>query len=284
MKAKLAIVALLFLSIGLGVAVFMLYNVSEKDRTKSQQFITTLQSERDKLRGDLDEQRKVNYSLENTLSNSVAAAKTLSTNLTTVASNLSNVSSNLVEAKTALAATETKLAKNESNTKSIETDLATTKAALAAAEKAKKEEIAARDTKLASLEGQNDQLGKQIGDLTNNIAKLNIKISDAERRLAVSEGDREFLLKELKRLQADKSELERQLNDLNFLRDQINHLKSELSIAKRLDWIRRGLLGGEEKKGGQILVQGFRRDSTNAAPRLDVEIRRDGTATTVPPK
>ena len=125
MKAKLAIVALLFLSIGLGVAVFMLYNVSEKDRTKSQQFITTLQSERDKLRGDLDEQRKVNYSLENTLSNSVAAAKTLSTNLTTVASNLSNVSSNLVEAKTALATTETKLAKTESTTKSIETDLAT---------------------------------------------------------------------------------------------------------------------------------------------------------------
>jgi len=62
--------------------------------------------------------------------------------------------------------------------------------------------------------------------------------ADTERKLAASEGDREFLLAELKRLQAEKVDLERQFNDLALLRDQIRKLKDELSIASRLEWIR----------------------------------------------
>ena len=284
MKAKLTIVALLFLSIGLGVALFLLYKIRDEEQVKADQRRIELQTDRDKIRTTLEEQRKVNYSLESALTNRVEETKSLSLNLTNVVTNLTVTASNLVDTKARLAVTETKLAKVETEAKTTEATLAATKIALTALEKSKQEELAQRDTKLAQLETNKDELTKQVGVLTGNLTKLNAQIADAERRLTVSEGDREFLLKELKRLQADKANLERQLNDLEFLRDQINHLKAELSIAKRLDWIRRGLLGGETKKGGQILVEGFTRGGTNAAPRLDVEIRRDGTAVPVPPK
>ena len=282
MKAKLTIVALLFLSIGLGVALFLIYQVNEKQRLKADGYIDDLKSERDKVRANLDEQKKVNYTLESAVSNRVAETKTLSLTLTNYVTNLSAVASNLVETKAQLATTETKLVKAETEVKATEAALTATKNAMAALEKAKQEEIAQRDAKLAQLETNKDELSKQVGVLNGTLAKLNSQISDAERRLAVSEGDREFLLKELKRMQAQKAELERQLNDLEFLREQINHLRAELSIAKRLDWIRRGLLGGELKKGGQLLVEGFNRTGTNVAPRLDVEVRRDGTATPAP--
>ena len=284
MKAKLTIVALLFLSIGLGVALFLLYKIRDEEQVKADQRRIELQTDRDKIRTTLEEQRKVNYSLESALTNRVEETKSLSLNLTNVVTNLTVTASNLVDTKAKLAVTETKLAKVETEAKTTEATLAATKIALTALEKSKQEELAQRDAKLAQLETNKDELTKQVGVLTGNLTKLNAQIADAERRLTVSEGDREFLLKELKRLQADKANLERQLNDLEFLRDQINHLKAELSIAKRLDWIRRGLLGGETKKGGQILVEGFNRGGTNAAPRLDVEIRRDGTAVPVPPK
>lgn len=284
MKAKLTIVALLFLSIGLGVALFLLYKIRDEEQVKADQRRIELQTDRDKIRATLDEQRKVNYSLESALTNRVEETKALSVNLTNVVTNLTVVASNLVDTKAKLAVTETRLAKVETEAKTTEATLAATKTALTALEKSKQEELAQRDAKLAQLETNKDELTKQVGVLTGNLTKLNAQIADAERRLTVSEGDREFLLKELKRLQADKANLERQLNDLEFLRDQINHLKAELSIAKRLDWIRRGLLGGETKKGGQILVEGFNRGGTNAAPRLDVEIRRDGTAVPAPQK
>lgn len=282
MKAKLTIVALLFLSIGLGVALYLIYDLSRTDKDKAEKFVASLRDDSAKIRADLDEQRKVNSTLESTVANRVAETKTLSLSLTNYVTNLTAVASNLVETKAQLATTETKLVKAETEVKATEAALTATKNAMAALEKAKQEEIAQRDAKLAQLETNKDELSKQVGVLNGTLAKLNSQISDAERRLAVSEGDREFLLKELKRMQAQKAELERQLNDLEFLREQINHLRAELSIAKRLDWIRRGLLGGEFKKGGQILVEGFNRTGTNAAPRLDVEVRRDGTASPAP--
>ena len=99
--------------------------------------------------------------------------------------------------------------------------------------------------------------------------------------MAASEGDREFLLKELKRLQAEKMELERQFNSLAILREQVKKLKEELSISRRLEWIRRGLYG--EQKGGQRLQAGLPVAAPKTNYALDVEIRRDGDAKVVAP-
>ena len=81
---------------------------------------------------------------------------------------------------------------------------------------------------------------------------------------------------------AEKAELERQFSDLALLRDQIRKLKDELSIARRLEWIRRGLYG-PEPKGTEKLQPGFAAPAGGTNFDLNVEIRQDGGAKVLPP-
>jgi len=156
----------------------------------------------------------------------------------------------------------------------------TQKEAQAAAEAAKAE-MAKRDQKISDLEAQNDQLDKQAIDMKVAIANLEKSIADTEKQLAASEGDREFLLKELKRLQAEKADLERQFNDLSALRSQVAKLKEELSIARRLEWIRMGIYGMQTQKGAEKLMQAAATTSTGTPFNLNVELKQDGTATII---
>ncbi|MFM7554148.1 MAG: hypothetical protein ACKPAH_02450, partial [Verrucomicrobiota bacterium] len=80
---------------------------------------------------------------------------------------------------------------------------------------------------------------------------------------------------------AEKADLEKKFNDLAILREQVRKLKEELSIARRLEFIRRGLYGFE-KKGAQLLQEGIRpkappASATNAYP-LKVEVGTDGSS------
>ena len=94
-----------------------------------------------------------------------------------------------------------------------------------------------------------------MADLNTSITSLESQIDNTKKKLAASEGDRDFLLNELKRLQTEKAELERKFNDLAVLRDQVRKLRDELSIARRLEWIRRGLYGSA--KGAEKLQKGL---------------------------
>src|SRR5207249_1744064 len=159
----------------------------------------------------LNEQKKVNDTLEKNLETRTTEAQGLSNKLETVTTTLTR----------------------------------TEQEAKAAAEQAK-DQIAKRDAKIADLEGQNDDLSKKMTDLNTSITSLESQIDNTKKKLAASEGDRDFLLNELKRLQTEKAELERKFNDLAVLRDQVRKLRDELSIARRLEWIRRGLYGSEK--------------------------------------
>jgi chromosome segregation ATPase len=117
--------------------------------------------------------------------------------------------------------------------------------------------------------------------LTLDISNLGKQIADTEQKLAASEGDREFLLKELKRMQTEKAELERQFNDLSLLRTQVAKLKEELSIARRLEWIRMGIYGTQEKKGAEMLMSPVIAGTTKPAYNLNVELKQDGAATVI---
>ena len=138
------------------------------------------------------------------------------------------------------------------NLSQISNNLAKTEAAL----KTSQEETAKRDAKIAELEAQNQALDKQAVDLSTAITNLTTQIEETKRKLAASEGEKGFLEKELKRLMAEKAELERQFNDLAVLRAQVSKLKEELSVARRLDWIRQGLFASTDQKGAQKLMQG----------------------------
>lgn len=197
-------------------------------------------------RKTLADQKKVNESLE--------------TNLTVRAQELEKL-------RVDIAGLNTDLAKSREETKNAQ------------------EEIAKRDSQINALESKNVDLTKQMGDLQNAIASRERLINETERKLAASEGNRQELLKDLKRLQDEKVSLEKQLNDLAFVRDQVRKLREELTIARRLDWIRRGIYASTPKKGAEALADlKFRQEPEKpaGAPGLDVEIKRSGEVKITP--
>ncbi|MCX8107355.1 MAG: hypothetical protein N3G20_00975 [Verrucomicrobiae bacterium] len=187
-----------------------------------------------------------------------------------------------LNAKTAeLQSTALRLAQTEAALESTNIVLRTVQQQLEQA----RQEISQRDSRISQLETQYAELDKQANAMKASIEQLQSKIAETEEKLARSEGDREFLLKELKRLQAEKADLERKFNDLVALREQYKKLKEELAVFRRIEWIRQGLYG-HAKKGAELLQSGIARVApapvrTNIG--LDVEIRRDGSATIIPP-
>jgi len=206
-------------------------------------------------RRELDEQKKVNVTLE--------------TNLTDRARNLDNL-------RVDIAALNTDLAKSRAETRTAQAETKTAQ-----------DEIIKRDGQIATLEGRNVDLTKQMGDLQTSIADLEGKINETERRLATSEGNRMELTNELKRLQEEKISLEKQLNDLAYLRDQVRKLKDELNVARRLEWIRRGIYSTQPVRKGAEVLNDMKFGGAPAAsstttptpgkvPSLDVELKRSG--------
>jgi septal ring factor EnvC (AmiA/AmiB activator) len=252
MKLKLAVVLLAIASIVLVGGLWYRHTVALESDEKNVATINQLSNEWKETSVKLDDQRKVNLTLEGEL-----AAR---------ARELELISNNLASTSADLARTQTEA-----------------KAAMQAAEA----EVKARDEKINQLEGERDDLTKRMTELNGSIDKLETQIADTERKLKASEGDREFLMNELKRLRAEKADLERRFQDLAVLREQVRKLRDELSISRRLEWIRRGIYG-EIGKGAELLQRGFvvRAPVTNGvSPKgaqqfnLDVELRREGDAT-----
>jgi chromosome segregation ATPase len=236
------IVATLLALISLGLAAGWIYRHTSATEEKKQDVakIGYFSNQVVEVSKKLDDQKLVNLTLERDFATQAEELKNYSNNLVVVSANLS---------------------KTQADAKSA-ADLS-------------KEEIRRRETRILELESERDGMSKKMGDLTDSITTLETHIADTQRQLEASEGDREFLLKELKRLQAEKSDLERQFNDLAMLRDQVRRLRDELSVSRRLEWIRRGLYGS--LKGGEILRKGLvpaNMGQTNF--NLDVEIKRDG--------
>lgn len=150
--------------------------------------------------------------------------------------------------------------------------------------------LALAEGKIRELEGQNEELDRQAADLNQTLANLTVQIEQTQHQLDMAQGDKALLQAELERLMAEKAELERQLNDLDVLREQISRLKSELAIERRLDWIRRGLLGADTAKGASRQMQNAKesRSTTGSSPKeepkydLNVEILDDGTVRVLP--
>ena len=84
-------------------------------------------------------------------------------------------------------------------------------------------------------------------------------------------------------MQTEKTELERQFNDMVVLREQVKKLRDELSVARRLEWIRRGLYGATTLKGGERLQKGLITAGPRTNYNLDVELNRDGSIRVTPP-
>lgn len=246
MKGKVAILILVVACVALGIVLYLSRQRAAEDHRLAVSQIESLSNDLVKTEGQLSRQIQVNNVLE--------------TNLDQRGRELAATSNRLVE---------------------VVANLAQTEAEAKAAAKEAQDEINRRDSKITELEGRNDDLTRKMSDLNTSIAELETQIAETERKLAASEGDREFLMAELNRLQREKADLEKQFNDLALLRDQIRKLKDELSIARRLEVIRRGLYGSEQK-GSEKLQPGFATPPGQGPADLNVEIRQDGGARVVP--
>lgn len=175
-------------------------------------------------------------------------------------------------------ATQAEELKTISNTlTTVSVDLANAQTAAKAAADTAREEQARQDARIAELETQRDGMTQTMSELTNSISILETQIAETQQRLKESSSDRETLMVQLKRLQAEKSDLEKRFYDLAQLRQQIRALRDELSIGRRLAWIRRGLYGN--LKGAEVLRKGLASTSVPSKNfNLDVEITRQEAA------
>ncbi len=246
MNAKPLIILLVIISLGLGAGWYYRHQTAVTEKKADTQTIQQLSNEWLQASTKLDEQKQVTIGLERELEAHAEEVKKLSNNLVSTTAQLQQTKSD------AEAAAQTAQA-----------------------------ELSKRDAKITDLESQRDDLTTKMDALSASINGLQGKIAETEKKLAASEGDREFLLKELKRLQAEKSELERQFHDLAMLREQVSKLRAELSIARRLDWIRRGLYGGV-MKGAERLQKGGVAPTVRTNCDLNVELTREGAVKVTP--
>jgi chromosome segregation ATPase len=250
MKSKLPIVVLLLLSLALAAGLLFRHNAAVKERRDFEEKVGYLSNQWSQTTGELAKQKEEASQLQ---------------------ANFESKSAELAKTDTLLTETKSTLEKTEGVVKLTQEQLEAARA-----------EIARHEAKIKELGDQNVSLDKQATDLKGSIASLEGRIAATEKKLATSEGDRDFLLKELKRMQAEKADLERQFNDIAFMRAQVRKLREELAVSRRIEWLRYGLMGN--RKGAELLQNGIW--TTNGpAPtsgELNVEIKRDGSATVVP--
>jgi chromosome segregation ATPase len=247
MNNRTGIVILAVVAVGLAVALFVVRKNDNDEKLRDTDTILNFSNRLVSTQNDLAEQRQVNVMLTNDLSAQNAQILSLT--------------NQLLETSNSLIQTVDQL-------------------------KSAQDDIVKRDAKINELETQNQELDKKAEDMSTTITNLSTQITETQRKLDSTEGDKEFLEKELKRLMVEKAEMERRFNDLEIMRAQVKKLKDELSFQRRLDWIRRGIFG--EQKAAEVMVQqtGQNRPAvTNAsAPRYDlnVEVESDGTVRIIP--
>jgi septal ring factor EnvC (AmiA/AmiB activator) len=252
MKSKVAIIILVVVALGLGVALVTEQRNHAQEKRERDEDLALHKNNLQKTTRDLEEQKQVNMTLENDL-------KSRGEDLNTLSNKLSKVIGDLE--------------KSDAQAKATAEQLRTAQA-----------EMVKKDQKIGELESERLILGKQMDQLTNSIGDLEKLIASTEKKLATTQGEKDFLVKELGRLRAEKAELERQFNDLAVMRAQVSKLKEELAIARRLEFIRLNLFGVTAKGGAEKLMASerpARPGGTNYD--LNVEIRPNAAARVVTP-
>jgi hypothetical protein len=248
MKNRIGVVILIVVCVGLGIGLISIKRQSDTQRAKDTDSIQNFSNKLVVAASQLDEQKQLEAELRKDLD-------TEKKNYSELTNNYSQVSATL--------------AQNEASLRTSE------------------QEVAKRDVKIAELESQNLALDRRAQDLSLEITNLSSKIDDTQKKLLASEGDKSLLEKELKRMVAEKAELERQFNDLTVLRAQVAKLREEQMIARRVDWQARGIYAAAEQKGAQRLIQGLVAPSQARASKpnydLNVEVTSDGSVRVIPP-
>jgi chromosome segregation ATPase len=255
MKSNAVVVILILACVGLGGVLLVDNKNHETEKQHMDDTIAHYSNQVTTLEKDHREQIDVNVSLSNTIVALKSEAVRASNDLAAAQSGLSTAQAGLKEAQDAAEAARAAAAK------------AATEAAA---------DLAARDQKINDLESQNQDLDKTSNELRASITNKEAEIQAKEKELAQSKDYNESLSNELVRLKAEKADLEKKFNDLAALKEQVTKLKDDLTLARKLDWIRRGIYNSITVKGGERLIH----PETSAPPAtnggLSVELHQNG--------
>jgi chromosome segregation ATPase len=223
MKDKGPILILLLIAAGLGIALLVVSKQAADQKKEATESLVVASNNFTSVKKQLTELETVNQALE--------------TNLAAAQIDFSN-----------------KLASADANLRTAEANLEKEVAEAKAQADSNVVTLSQRDQKIADLESQNQALDKEADSLHMAITNLQTKIAVTEEKLAKSEGNRDLLLKELKVMRSEKEDLEKRFNSIEAVREQLNKLRTEAAIARRLDWIRRGISDTSDEKGGERLI------------------------------
>jgi chromosome segregation ATPase len=260
MNNKGLIFVLLLVSVGLGIALIVVNKEAADQRSDAAHSSATASNQIVSVTKRLDELQTVNQTLE--------------TNLATTRIDFSN-----------------KLTTSDANLRAAEANLEKTVAEAKAQADSNAIVIAQRDEKISELESENLSLDKEAATLRVGITNVQARIAATQEKLAKSEGDKAFLLKELRILQAEEADMEKKFNDITAVREQLRTLKTEAAIARRLDWMRRGMSASFIQKGSEVLIQHSPAATAQDSSGSAVELRQGGgvniqtpAPTNAPPK
>jgi len=251
MKNRMGIIFLILICVGLSIGLIWSQKQAGDRRMADAASIGSFSNKWQEAQSQLLRQETVNAELETLL-------ESRNEQLKTVTNEIAQVTAELTKAQAELKATQEAIRERD--------------------------EAIKRDEKIAKLETQNEALDERAIELANSITNLNLQIAQTRQKLAASEGDKAFLEKELQRLISEKAELERKFNDIAALRAQVAKLREEMNVARRLEWIRKGIYAANERKGAELLMDhsAAARPARKPAYDLNVEVSADGTVRVIP--
>ena len=204
MKDKGPILVLLLVAVGLGIALIVINKEAADQAREAEAGLATASNTVISVKKQMAELQVVNQTLES--------------NINTARSDFSN-----------------KIALADASLRTTEADLEKTIAESKAETKALTDSNTVAMALIGELESRNEVLDKESAALHLAITNLDAKIAATQEKLAKSEGDREFLLKQLTMMQAEKLELENKFNNIADVKLQLHKLKVEAAISRRLD-------------------------------------------------
>jgi chromosome segregation ATPase len=306
MKSNLAAIILILACLGLGIVVWEQHQKNTDQTENLDQTINTYSNKVTDLSTNLNEQVRVKTTLQRDLDAAqrkaaidldaankeiAATAKSLvraQTEANSYSNDTANLQSKLSAEVLARARLETNLAviqrKAASDLDTANKEIAATSSSLdqarsdaRAAAAAAKADADEKSKRIAELEIRNAELDKESNDLRGSMANLDAQMQAAQKKLDANDGDRNLLLSELKRVQAQKEEMQSKLSDLAYLKEHVKTMKEDLAMDRRADWIRRGLYEAASEKGGQRLINPELPGSSPTNPPLDVELHQNGS-------
>jgi chromosome segregation ATPase len=275
MNSRFGVVVLVLLSIGLGVALIIREADASKQRQESAKTILNFSNSWNKASSDLEAQKIQAAILETNLENQKKALNQLGDELASHKAHavqamgavmeysnkwaIANVEAETQKAKaSALQASmegQKKLINDlTNNVMQLTASLNESRANLTKAEsslQSNQVELTRNAARIKELEGQIKSLDSQALELSAAITNLTSRIVETQQKLAASDRDKAAFEADLKRMTAEKTELDRRFNSLADVRAQQAKLARELSLARRIEWAQAGL--ADNRNGAALL-------------------------------